>query len=96
MSRGGGSPAAPERAGVTGACGFINKYLSVCRSNEQGSNLKCSEQPPGMRTSGTGCWRQSNVKVHRRGTSSLPAPVQASQRGADGPPVAVRTGQMGL
>lgn len=30
----------PERAAVTEACGFINKYLSVCSSNEEGCILK--------------------------------------------------------
>lgn len=75
LRSGGRSPGAPERAGVTGACGFINKYLSVCCSNEQGSNLKWSQQPPGMQTSGTACLCQSNVKVHQQGTSSLPAPI---------------------
>lgn len=90
LRRGGRSPSAPERAGVTGACGFINKYLSVCCSNEQGSNLKWSEQPPGMRTSRTGCWRQSNVKVHQRGTSRLPTPIQTDEsrgRGAQMDPL---------
>lgn len=84
LGSGGRSPGAPERAGVTGACGFINKYLSVCRSNEQGSNLKWIEQPPGMQTSGTGCSRQSNVKVHQRGISSLPAPIQTDIVMAEG------------
>lgn len=76
LRRGGRSPSAPERAGVTGACGFINKYLSLCCSNKQGSNLKWSEQPAGMQTSRTGCSRQSNVKVHQRGISTLPTPTQ--------------------
>ena len=75
LRRGGRSPCAPKLAGVTGACGFINKYLSVCCSNEQGSNLKWSEQPPGMQTSRTGCSRQSNVKVHQRGIPGLLTPI---------------------
>lgn len=98
LRSGGRCPGAPERAGVTGACGFINKYLSVCRSNEQGSNLKWSEQPPGMQTSGTGCSRQSNVKVHQRGISSLPAPIQTDIVMAEGVRVDPdgRRGQTGL
>lgn len=67
LSRGGCSPHPvttplyPSQGGaaVTEACGFINKYLSVCCCNEERSNLKLSRETPGVPASGASCWCQS-------------------------------------